>query len=119
MGESGSAVARTALDERSDAKEQVFRLIEQPGHPLVGDLVVHELASSLPPDEAALGQAGQVHRHTWLAETRAVDHLAYLKRAIPERLEHAEPRRISQSTKQLGPKGQGCRTPGLHHISYK
>ncbi len=99
MGKSGSPVARTALDEGSDAKEQVFRLIEQPRHPLVGDLVVHELASPLPPDEAALSQAGQVHRHIRLAETRAVDHLAYRQGAIPERLEHTETRGVSKSTK--------------------
>ncbi len=91
MGESRPPVARAALDERPHAEEQVFRLIEQSDHPFVGDLVVHESPSPLPPDQTALGQAGQVHGHTGLAQARAGDYLAHGKRTVPERLEHTEP----------------------------
>jgi len=105
MGESRPPVARAALDERSNAEQQVFRLIEQSDHPLVADSVVHELPSALPPDQPALGQAGQVHGHIGLAQARAGDHPTYGKGTIPERLEHSEPRRISQSAEQLRAKG--------------
>ena len=91
MGESLPPVAGAALDKGSDAKKQVVRLIEQTDHPRVGDLVVHELPSPLPPDQTALGQTGQVHRDIGLAQARADDHLAYGKRAVPERFEHTEP----------------------------
>ena len=117
MGGSGSPVARAAFDEGSDAEEQVFRLIEQSDHALVGDLVVHELPSSLPTDQPAFGQAGQVHGHIGLAQAGAGDNPAHRKWTVPERFEHTEPRRVGQSAEQLGPEGDGRGKPRLLHIS--
>ncbi len=117
MGESRPPVARAALDERSDTEEQVFRLIEQSDHPLVGDLVVHELPPPLPPDQPALGQTRQVHGHIGLAQARPGDNPAHRKRTVPERLEDTKPRRVSQSSEQLGPEGDGRRKSRSRHIS--
>ena len=116
MGESRAPVARAALDERSDTKKQVFRLIEQSDHPLVGDFVVHELPSPLPPDQTALGQTAQVHGHIGLAQACAGDNLTHRKRTVPKRLEHTEPRRIGQSAEQLRAKGHSRWWTGSFHI---
>jgi hypothetical protein len=117
MGESRPPVARAALDERSDTEEQVFRLIEQSDHPLVGDLVVHELPPPLPPDQPALGQTRQVHGHIGLAQARPGDNTTHRKRTVPERIEDTKPRRVSQSSEQLGPEGDARRKSGSRHIS--
>src|SRR5580765_4925997 len=67
-------------------------LVEELHGPLVGDLVVDELARALPGDETARRVAAEMHRGVGLAQPGAPDDLARGQGPVAERLEDPEAR---------------------------
>jgi hypothetical protein len=104
-------MSRAGSNEATDLEEELFASLQNVHHSVIGELIVDEAPLSLPRDQAALSETGEMHGRIRLTEPGACDDLSGRQTTASQRGKDTQAGAVAEAPKQL------CEHANVVHIS--